>query len=111
MPHAQSIIDEYTSQGFVVMVGSWDCTTLCPSVDQWFHDLAANNVNNSRVWYNCNNEPSADLGDWVTLQDQCVNDVRSAGNPNIVVADALVLPRTPAGRARVICTSRAWARP
>ena len=93
LSHVKSLVDEYTNAGIVVIVESHDGiapygSSYMNQIDQFFTDLARSSVGNPRVWFNCYNEPNADLAQWVALQRHCVSLIRDQANSNIVVADA-----------------------
>jgi hypothetical protein len=91
LAHVQSVIDEYTAKGIVVIVASHDTLDSGTQaiVRSSLATLAAQNRANSRVWFNGNNEPDVSGTAWVDLQRSYVALIRSQGNPNIVVADAV----------------------
>lgn len=90
--HVESIADEYTAKGIVVIVTSHDAldSSTQAIVNQSFTTLATKYKSNPRVWFDGNNEPQLNTtAEWVSLQKGYLNLVRAAGDPSIVVGDAI----------------------
>lgn len=90
-----AIVQEYTSQGIVVMLDAHENANAVPNdqylydqIDLFWKDMAAKYKNNSYVWFNIMNEPTDVADAWIATHDRFSKTIRSQGAPNIMVYNA-----------------------
>lgn len=89
------IVQEYASQGIVVMIGSHDDVkaagqeeNIAKQLDRFWGDMGRRYQGNAYVWFNLHNEPGVINQEWFQANDRHATIVRATGAKNPIVVDA-----------------------